>query len=488
MGKGGGSNKKQIKKQYEYDTNKWEYDYDQMKLNEAYNESAFNIKVHNAEQTRNIRNQSAKNEWLDKEKMRTFNYGNQVEAYNASVVAYEKQLDYNDLAQQISLSDNNRKYNERMTQIGFQNEEALMNLDFAKQDVTHKKKGLAQQLGQKKEDAMLDKVGVALGTRSAAEKAGLDARGLTQALEGKKADAAFKGQAAKIAALKEGGKFAAMGQTGRSARKNLQAVMSERGQAQAQLLDMITKEEAGTTLAMDRVANTLDIARSKGQLDYNKISQGVLHTGQQVGLQSRGLDMQYTQTKDKTGFQQRQLQESLKSAGLQHAADNQKTKLDKYSADMAAEDKIAPTPQMTPQMTPPIEIPKPQTLAPQKAPTWDQYKKTKPIKGAVSKPSFLQKAAGVVSTAASIASIFKFSDDRMKYDITRVGTSKKGIPKYTFKYRFDGKHGPTYIGTSAQDLIAMGREDAVGQTEKDGFYYVDYSKLDIKMEVITRPK
>ena len=84
MGKGGGSNKKQIKKQYEYDTNKWEYDYDQMKLNEAYNESAFNIKVHNADQTRNIKNQSAKNEWLDKEKMRTFKYRNQVEDYNAS--------------------------------------------------------------------------------------------------------------------------------------------------------------------------------------------------------------------------------------------------------------------------------------------------------------------------------------------------------------------------------------------------------------------
>ena len=49
----------------------------------------------------------------------------------------------------------------------------------------------------------------------------------------------------------------------------------------------------------------------------------------------------------------------------------------------------------------------------------------------------------------------------------------------------DGKHGPTYIGTSAQDLIAMGREDAVGQTEKGGFYGVDYSKLDVDMEAVS---
>ena len=66
-----------------------------------------------------------------------------------------------------------------------------------------------------------------------------------------------------------------------------------------------------------------------------------------------------------------------------------------------------------------------------------------------------------------------------------LGTSPSGIPKYTFKYVADGGHGPTYIGTSAQDLLAMGREDAVTQPEKDGFYKVDYSKLDIDMELVT---
>ncbi len=77
------------------------------------------------------------------------------------------------------------------------------------------------------------------------------------------------------------------------------------------------------------------------------------------------------------------------------------------------------------------------------------------------------------------------SDDRLKYDINRVGTSPSGIPEYTFRYRGEGAHGPTYKGTSAQDLLAMGRKDAVGQTEKDGFLGVDYSKLDVDFEVIT---
>ena len=76
------------------------------------------------------------------------------------------------------------------------------------------------------------------------------------------------------------------------------------------------------------------------------------------------------------------------------------------------------------------------------------------------------------------------SDDRLKYNITRVGNSKKGIPIYTFKYRHEGMHGPTYQGTSAQDLLEIGRDDAVGKQEKDGFYYVDYGKLDVEFKQV----
>ena len=78
-----------------------------------------------------------------------------------------------------------------------------------------------------------------------------------------------------------------------------------------------------------------------------------------------------------------------------------------------------------------------------------------------------------------------FSDDRLKYDINRVGTSNKGVPIYTFRYRFEGKHGPKYKGTSAQDLLNTKFKNAVGQTETDGFLYVDYSKLDVEFEQVT---
>ena len=161
----------------------------------------------------------------------------------------------------------------------------------------------------------------------------------------------------------------------------------------------------------------------------------------------------------------RQLQESMKSASAQHESDQQHNQLQKYKADMAAENNIAAEPVLPPQMPEPLALPETKLMAP-KPPSIDP---PMPVKGAVASPGILGRI---------------FSDDRVKYNITRVGTSPSGVPEYTFKYRFDGEHGPTYKGTSAQDLLAMGRGDAVSQTEEGGFYRVAYSKLDVKMEKI----
>ncbi|MBY5893683.1 tail fiber domain-containing protein (plasmid) [Rhizobium ruizarguesonis] len=64
----------------------------------------------------------------------------------------------------------------------------------------------------------------------------------------------------------------------------------------------------------------------------------------------------------------------------------------------------------------------------------------------------------------------------MKTDIRRLGTSAQGIPVYAFRYIWGG---PMFVGTMAQDLLAI-RPEAVIETES-GYYMVDYDKLDIAM-------
>jgi len=396
-GGGGGGQAQNVENQNAYNRAKWEFDWGQMENAAQYQLDQFYATKENEENRITYENQVATNEWLDKEAIRIFDYNNQVAAFNASVEAYEVQKDYNQLAAEITTNDNTRKYNERLMEIGFKNEDLLMNLGFDKRA------------------AKLD-------------------------LEAKKSAASGKMEEAKIEGLSQKGKILNMGQTGRSARKNLQAALAGQARVQSGLIDAVIKDEVGYAFTMEKLQKTATLGQT-------------------------------------------QLRESMSSARSQYDADQTQVALQQWSADLAAEAQLAPSPTLAPQTSPPVTIPAPNFVLPPDTPTQEQWQDIHPPEGVAASgggSGFLSTVIGLAGQMA-IAS----SDDRLKYNITRVGTSPSGIPKYTFKYRLDGVHGPKYMGTSAQDLIAMGRKDAVGQKEKDGFYYVDYSKLDVTMEVVT---
>jgi hypothetical protein len=85
-----------------------------------------------------------------------------------------------------------------------------------------------------------------------------------------------------------------------------------------------------------------------------------------------------------------------------------------------------------------------------------------------------QFATGALTTGLSM-----LSDIRLKDNIIKTGVSKSGIPIYTFSYK---NSKDVWSGTMAQDLISMGREDAVVMTDS-GYYAVYYDMIDIKMEL-----
>ena len=85
-----------------------------------------------------------------------------------------------------------------------------------------------------------------------------------------------------------------------------------------------------------------------------------------------------------------------------------------------------------------------------------------------------QFMSGLVTGGLSL-----LSDIRLKENINKTGVSKSGIPIYTFNYK--GKK-EVWSGTMAQDLISIGREDAVTITES-GYYAVYYDMLDVDMKL-----
>ena len=71
------------------------------------------------------------------------------------------------------------------------------------------------------------------------------------------------------------------------------------------------------------------------------------------------------------------------------------------------------------------------------------------------------------------------SDVRLKENISKTGISKSGIPIYTFSYK---NNDQVWSGTMAQDLLAIGRGDAVLLMD-NGYYAVNYNAIDIDMEI-----
>ena len=376
-----GDNKEEdnSKAQFEYDKKFRAYEIRKRDENYQFALDQHEYAKWNAENIRNFKNETAKNDWTYREEMREFDYNNQIKAYNSSLDTFERQMDYNNDAAELSSADHTRKYNEQLTSIGFKHEDLLMKHGFAQESMTRDM--------QRKKEAGVSKL-----------------------------------EDLKLQSMQKKGEVMNMGQSGRTAHKNVQSVMAMFAGQKRAIVDSIVRHEGDYSFGM-----------SKASIEMNK--------------------------------GKRELHESMKSAQAQHDVNQQHVLLQKYSADMAAEANIAPMPVEAPQLPAPLDIPETKIVAP-KPPGEDP---PMPIRRAVSKQGFIQSI---------------LSDDRLKYNITRIGNSKKGIPIYTFKYRHEGQHGPTYKGTSAQDLLEMGRDDAVVQKEKDGFYSVDYSKLDVDFEQV----
>lgn len=630
--------------QHAYDIEKWKLDWNEMTDAYTYQRESFDIAKWNSDNEIAYRQAAAVQEWEDKEKLRIFDYNNEIDAYNASAKAYKDQLDINDVAQQLAMNDSTRKYNEQLTEIGFQNQDLLMKLRFAQEGVPLKYRStdigfnftageVDVALGQTQDEAIIarqkaldqkqlsqeqvkgkgviatkqaadttalegkqtadditlsaaqvrDEVGlsakqvadevllnkqaandeVSLSIKAAENEARLSGQELAQQLKRTKVDAAFKGQEQKIANLHEQGRIRNLGQSGRTANKNVQASLAMHAQANQALASLITDEESRHTLNLEKVAITLGSVRARGlsklqlekargasktrlntlrgesmvTLDKERgkskksltkakglsrealvdaqnrleksidaatsdlnlktskaITESKLKSAERTGInrmtqaESQALlsydtvAQEILQQTDQTAFGSGQISESLKSAGAQYRRSALQTDIDRFTADNEAENRLKVLPVEPPALSAPLKLPVPAVQAPARPVSWESYKKLKPIRGVAAKgPSGLSQMLGI---AGSIFSLFP-SDDRLKRTYNRVGTSPSGVPIYTFKYIQDGEHGPWYQGTSAQDLLAMGREDAVVQTETDGFYSVDYSKLDVEFQKVT---
>ena len=301
--------------------------------------------------------QQSFNQWQDKENMRLYSYAKEAEAYNASVEAYYEQLDFNDIAEELTIADTERAYQDKLLSIGFQNEELLTKYYEGGKELALETRGLTQGLKEARKTSKLQIKEVGVNREMDLLNDALDKAGLRDGMAATKADAAFKVQGMRSELLQKEGQIRNMGQVGKSAEKAIQAVLANHGNAQMALYNSVATAESKYSLDLQKLAGALKNKTEMSQLQLDNITNALVNAETQIGMSEEGTGLKFSSLQSGTQSGQRQLKQSLISAGEQNLADRNKIGMDKYQADIKASGSLKSKPSAPPQQKLPLLLP-----------------------------------------------------------------------------------------------------------------------------------
>jgi len=301
--------------------------------------------------------QLAFNQWQDKENMRLYSYAKEAEAYNASVESYYEQLDFNDIAEELTIADTERAYQDKLLSIGFQNEELLTKYYEGGKELALETRGLTQGLKEARKTSKLQIKEVGVNREMDLLNDALDKAGLRDGMAATKADAAFKVQGMRSELLQKEGQIRNLGQAGRSAEKAIQAVLANHGNAQMALYNSVANAESKYSLDLQKLAGALKNKTEMSQLQLDNITNALVNAETQIGMSEEGTGLKFSSLQSGTQSGQRQLKQSLISAGEQNLADRNKIGMDKYQADIKASGSLKSKPSAPPQQKLPLLLP-----------------------------------------------------------------------------------------------------------------------------------
>ena len=333
-----------------------EWDWEETKRRESYSQYEVDIARLNEQNVRHWKDRTAWDAYNRELYIRDYNYRSDVESYNASELAYNQQLDYNQMGAQLARDEQKLWLDEQLQQAAFAGEELTLTSQKQYDD-------LALQLAKSRDTFDLVRANINLKHRS------------------KSAEFAGKSLEAMVNTLQAKGKARARGQVGRTGRKTIQAIGAIADFQQAMLNDMATKSE----LAFSN-------EQEQNHLQY-----------QSVRAETR-IGRAFV---DKTfDLGKRKIQASKDSAFKQNQANLLRIEYDQYGADMAAESRRQSPPPAYNEL-PPIPAPyfTPETHIP------DAYKTKKKPPGPVGAPNLmagagLQFASNVVGSIAQGVSTY----------------------------------------------------------------------------------
>jgi hypothetical protein len=223
----------------------------------------------------------------------------------------------------------------------------------------------------------------------------------------------------------------------------------------------LSSQKASASIGAQEAQNTKMAAKAQQDIDMSIAGEGSKMQQNQASEQSR-LDTQSRQADADIQATQMSAEESMQAAKL---GEESKLQMAEAKGEMEVQ-KLKGDGQLA---SAALEMDKQKTLMDSAT---SQLSAASAEKEAGNKQMW-DGVGGVLSAAGGL------SDRRAKENIVKIKYSDSGIPIYHFNYKGDNT---TWTGTMAQDLLELGREEAVGA--RNGFYTVNYNLIDVDMKKV----
>jgi hypothetical protein len=125
---GNRAEKKAAAKQHKYDLSVWDYQFDEANRDFDFQVQGNQITRQNIENNSIYQEQSAVRQYQNELAIRDFDYGNQVRQFNESERIYGLQLGFNSQASQVAYEAENRRFQEILTGMAFEQQDMLVKM------------------------------------------------------------------------------------------------------------------------------------------------------------------------------------------------------------------------------------------------------------------------------------------------------------------------------------------------------------------------
>ena len=296
-------------------------------------------------------------DWIWEDQTRIKDFNNQASAFNASVDQAATQMEYNALAAEIAGASEDRLAQDKLTALGFQNEKLIQNYrqseELSQQDLSEADRRLsAISRGQDITGESLE-----FQLEAANKNAQMNAALLAANYGDKKAQEALKLQDTKIKGIQTLGKIQASGQTGRSARKQLQSQLASQGFLQTALYESMTRTDSRYHLDISNVAQTLEAQANKINISSKELANTVLTESEKAEQAKLTTSTKISHKLQQVDIAQNEMKKSVDSLADAYASQMDNIALQQYGQDMNALNNIIAAPVLAPEQPMPLDYP-----------------------------------------------------------------------------------------------------------------------------------